>query len=150
MEQEKSKINIAFIARIILVLLLALIVGLSVFTFIRIRIGAKDALREAKNVRMSLRSADIEMYASGKSVYNPARRNGIEAGAKEKAEQIFIPIGEYRITSYDSKKHELTGLEYEVGNYVVTFGKDGDAVSWDVDFVLRVYSYDDADDIVNE
>ena len=149
MEQEKSKINIAFIARIIMAILLALIVGLSVFTFFKIRIGAKDALRDAKNIRMSLRSADIEMYAAGKSIYNPTKKNGVEDGAREKAEQLFIPIGDYKITSYDPKAHELTGLQYEIGNYIVTFEKKGEAISWDVDYVLRVYSYDDSDDIVN-
>ncbi|HBZ03464.1 MAG TPA: hypothetical protein DEO83_06610 [Lachnospiraceae bacterium] len=149
MEQEKSKINIAFLARIILVTVVILIVGLSVFLFVRLRIGAKDALRDAKNVRMSLRSADIEMYAAGKSVYNPGRKNGIEAGAKERAEQIYTPTGDYRITSYDTKKHEITGFMYEVDNFVVTFSKHDEAISWDVDYILRVYSYDDSDDIVN-
>ena len=149
MEQEKSKINITKIARVILVTVVALIVGLAVFTFFKIRVGAKDALREAKNVRMSLRSADIEMYAAGKSIYNPLRKRGIEEGVKEKVELLFVPSGDYKITSYDSKKHELTGMEYECGNYLVTFGKDGDAISWDVDYILRVYSYDDSDDVVN-
>ena len=32
---------------------------------------------------------------------------------------------------------------------VVHLEKDGKHYSWDVDYVLRVYSFDDEDDIVN-
>ncbi len=149
MEQNKTRINIAFIARIIFVFLLALIVGLSVFTFFRIRAGAKEALRDAKDIRMSLRSADIEMYAAGKTIYNPAKKDGLEDGVKERVEQLYTPVGEYKITSYSMTKHELTGMQYEVNNYIVTFEKKGEAISWDVDYIMRVYSYDDSDDIVN-
>ena len=149
MERDRTKLNVGFIARIILVVVIALIVGLSVFTCVRISVGANDALREAKNVHMALRAADIEMYAAKKTVYNPTKKNGVEEGVKEKADQIFVSTGEYKITSYNSKAHEITGFQYEIGNYLVTYEKDGKHYSWDVDYVLRVYSFDDEDDIVN-
>ncbi len=149
MEHEKTRINIAFLARIILVVIIALIVGLAVFTYFRLHIGGNDALRQAKNVRMSLRAADIEMYGKGKSIYNPGRKNGIEEGVEEKAETIYKPEGKYIITSYDAKKHELTGMVYEIGNYIVTFKMKDSNISWDVDYRLNIYSYDETSDIVN-
>ena len=146
MEQEKKRIDIAKLGRIILVIVIALIVGLVVFAFFRLHVGARDSLRQAKNVRMSLRAADIEMYGQGKTVFNPSRKNGVEAGVKEKAEVYYKPEGRYKITSYNKKKHELTGLIYENGHYIVTFEMDGDDILWDVDYRLNIYTYDEAQD----
>ena len=145
MERDNSRLNIQKFARIVLVIIIALIVGLAVFTFFKLKIGAKDNLRDAKNVRMALRSADIEMYAAGKTVYNPVKKNGIEDGGKEKAEKIYKGKGTYKITSYDYKAHEITGMVYNNDHYTVTFEKDGDKIKWLVDYKLRVYTYDDND-----
>lgn len=147
--EQKTKLNVGKVLKLILLVIGLLIIFTAVFAFFKVRIDAKTALRDAKDVRMALTSADIEMYAAGKSVFNPTKKNGIEDGAKEKAEQIFISVGDYKITSYDKKNHEITGFQYEVGNYIVTFHKHGEAISWDVDFILRVYSYDDEDVIVS-
>ena len=102
-------------------------------------------MREAKNVRLALRSADIEMYGLGKSIYNPSRKNNIEKGAKAKADVLYKPTGKYKITSYNSKKHELTGFVYEVGHYIVTYDKDGTNTSWTVDYRFRIYDYSNND-----
>ena len=72
---DRSRITIAGVLKILLIVALILFVGITIFIVNKIRIDADSALRNAKNVRMSLRSADIEMYAAGKSIYNPSKKN---------------------------------------------------------------------------
>ena len=65
---------------------------------------------------------------------------------KKSVENLVHPEGIYKITAYDSKKHEVTGLIYDKGRYEVTFTKSGDDITWDVDYRLRVYTYDDKEE----
>lgn len=142
---DRSRITIAGVLKILLIVALILFVGITIFIVNKIRIDADSALRNAKNVRMSLRSADIEMYAAGKSIYNPSKKNGLEDGVKTKVEQYAQTKGSYSITSYDTKAHELTGMTYRQGSYVVYFSKDGENITWDVNFILNVYHFDESD-----
>lgn len=136
---DRTRITLAGVLKILLIVALILFVGITIFIVNKIRIDADSALRNAKNVRMSLRSADIEMYAAGKSIYNPSKKNGLEDGVKTKVEQFAEVKGSYSITAYNSKSHELTGMTYRQGNYVVYFSKDGENIVWDVNFILNVH-----------
>ena len=133
--------------KIIGITVAALIIGAAVFFVFKLQADAKAVLREAKNTRMALQSADIEMYAKGKSVFNPSNENGIENGVTGLVNQIYKPEGTYRSTGYDAKRHEVTGMTYENGHFLVTYQLKGDAIYWDVDYRMNVYHYDD-DDIV--
>ena len=149
-EQElQSRQRLHRILKIVGIILAALIIGAVIFTVFKIKADAKGVLREAKNTRMALRSADIEMYAKGKSVFNPASENGIEDGVDTLVERIYTPGGEYCITGYDHVKHEITGMTYEKGHYFVTFELKGEAICWDVDYRFNVYHFDDDDVIVD-
>ncbi|SEQ11315.1 hypothetical protein SAMN02910369_01233 [Lachnospiraceae bacterium NE2001] len=145
MNKDTSRITVGKVLRIILIVILALFVGTCIFMFFKIRIDADSALRNAKNVRMSLRSADIEMYAAGKTIFNPSKKNGIEDGVKEKVNQYIEDTGTYSITSYSTRDHELTGMTYRQDNYVVYFSKSGENISWDVNLILNIYHYDETD-----
>ena len=145
MEKEKSIFNVKKIFKVFCIIVAVLVIGAVVVFAVKLQIDGRDALREAKNVRLALRSADIEMYAKSMSIYNPQRKNGIEAGVKGKVEQIYAPEGTYAITSYDKSKHELTGMTYRKGHYIVTFVKTDERIVWDVDYLLNIYRYDDFD-----
>ena len=68
MEQMQSREAVRKAAKIILIIVIAFILGAAIFTFFKIRVDARTALRDAKNVRVALRSADIEMYAKNQSI----------------------------------------------------------------------------------
>lgn len=145
MEKEKSIFNVKKIFKVFCIIVAVLVIGAVVVFAVKLQIDGRDALRDAKNVRLALRSADIEMYAKSMSIYNPQRKNGIEAGVKGKVEQIYTPEGTYAITSYDKSKHELSGMTYRKGHYIVTFVKTDERIVWDVDYLLNIYRYDDFD-----
>ena len=145
MGKEESIFNVKKIIKVFCIIVAVLVIGAVVVFAVKLQIDGRDALREAKNVRLALRSADIEMYAKSMSIYNPQRKNGIEAGVKEKVEQLYVPEGTYAITSYNKSKHELTGMTYRKGHYIVTFVKTDERIVWDVDYLLNIYRYDDFD-----
>ena len=145
MNQGNVRFTLGSVLRIILIVFVVLFVGTCLFLIAKIRIDADSALRNAKNIRMSLRSADIEMYAQGKTIYNPSKKNGLEDGVKEKVERFAEAKGTYTITSYNMKEHELTGMTYRQGNYVVYFSKNGENITWDVNFLMNVYHFDESD-----
>ena len=149
-EQElQSRQRRQKILKIVGIILAALVIGAVFFTVFKIRSDAKEVLREAKNTRMALRSADIEMYAKGKSVFNPSNVNGIEEGVVRLVNQLYEPEGVYKITSHDAKSHEITGMTYEKGHFFVTFELRGEAIYWDVDYRMNVYHFDDDDIVVH-
>ena len=145
MGKEKSIFNVKKIIKVFCIIVAVLVIGAVAAFVVKLQIDGRDTLREAKNVRLALRSADIEMYAKSMSIYNPQRKNGIEAGVKEKVEQLYVPEGTYAITSYNKSKHELTGMTYRKGHYIVTFVKTDERIIWDVDYLLNIYTYDDFD-----
>ena len=148
-KNEKSILNLSKILNFILIVAVVLIIGTVVFFLVHLGVNAKKALRDAKNVVIALSTTDIEMYAKDKSVYDPLAKDGLEDGVEEAVEKLMSPMGDYSITSYSYKRHEITGLDYRWGRYIVTYKKKGDAIRWDVDYLLHIYSFDESDDIVN-
>lgn len=144
---DLARLSLRKVAKWIAVVVIALIVGTAVFMFFKIRANAKTALREAKNIRVALRSADIEMYGEKKTIYNPYKPYGLEDGTVEKVNELTDVKGTYRITAYDNKLHELTGMTYTKDGYFVTFTKVNGKVKWTVDYRMNVYTFDDDDDI---
>ncbi len=146
MGQVQTRLNVGKFLKIVLIIIGILIIILALFAFVKIKKDARAALRDAKNVQMALRSADIEMYGNGKTIYDPTKKNGIADGAKERAETIYTTEGSYTITSYNTVKHDLTGMTFRRGKYVVYYTKHDDLVHWDVDYILNVYSLSETDD----
>ena len=145
MGKERSIFNVKKIIKVFCIIVAVLVFGAAAVFAVKVQIDGRNALREAKNIRLALRSADIEMYAKNMSIYNPQRKNGIEAGVKGKVERLFVPEGTYSITSYNKSKHELTGMTYRKGHYIVTFEKNEDNISWRVDYLYNIYRYDEFD-----
>ncbi len=140
-----ARLSLRKVAKWIAIVGIALIVGASVFMFFKIRANAKAALREAKNIRVALRSADIEMYGEKKTIYNPYKPYGLEDGTVEKVNELIDVKGTYRITAYDNKLHELTGMTYTKDGYYVTFTKANGKIKWTVDYRMNIYTFDDDD-----
>ena len=60
MEKEKSIFNVKKIFKVFCIIVAVLVIGAVVVFAVKLQIDGRDALREAKNVRLALRSADIE------------------------------------------------------------------------------------------
>ena len=71
-------------ALILAVLVFVLLAGFFVF---KVHSEGRMALREAKNIRLALATADIEMYGRGKTIYSPEMHDGLEEGVMEAVER---------------------------------------------------------------
>ncbi|MBR1772954.1 MAG: hypothetical protein IJ749_03560 [Eubacterium sp.] len=145
MGQGQSRLNVGKFLKIILIAVGILIILAAVFAFFKIKVDAKAALRDAKNVQMALRSADIELYGKGKTIYDPTKKNGVADGVKELAGAIYTTEGSYTITAYNTASRDMTGMTFRQGKYVVYYTKHDDQVHWDVDYILNVYSLSETD-----
>ena len=143
MEKTKSKINILNTIKFILIAVGILVILAALFAVIKLKVGARAALRDAKDVQMALETTDVEMYATGKSIYNPQKAFGIEEGVKEKVAEIATVDGKYYVTSYSTARREITGMKYQTGNYIVYYTKKSESIGWDIDYILRVYRFED-------
>ena len=145
MSNESTKVNIGRIFRIVVIIVVALIVGTSIFFFFKTRAESKAALREAKNIRMALRILDIEMYAQEKSVYDPNELDGMTDYVESRVKLLANPEGDFSITSYSYKNHEVTGMTYRKGPYYVVFTNKGSDIEWDVTYMMQIYHFDESD-----
>ena len=137
-KHRRQIIRIAVIAAAV-VLLLA---GFVIFYVVRAFSGGRVALREAKNIRLAMVSADIEAYAAGQTIYAPERAEGLSNGTHEKIDFLADINGELRLTSYNKATRQITGFTYKKSRYLVTFsvGEQGEE-NWRVDYLLPIMDY---------
>ena len=68
MGKEESIFNVKKIIKVFCIIVAVLVIGAVAAFVVKLQIDGRDTLREAKNVRLALRSADIEMYAKSMSI----------------------------------------------------------------------------------
>ena len=146
MEKEQgifTKQRIRVVVRIILIIAVVFIIGLAGFTVFRIQTQAKIALREAKNVRLSLEMLDIELYAERRSIYAPKEKGGMAAGVEDKIRELQSVDGSFAITGYDAEGRTVTGMTYETDHYLVIYSRtESGEDHWRVMYFLTVGDYD--------
>lgn len=144
-ETYQRDIHRALIRRVLTYagIILAIIV---VFTFLfhkfRIYSNARLALREAKNVKMSLDMINTEYYAIGVSIYDDSVEDNLKKGARDYVFKIQGNLkGDFKLTGYDSTKRLITGLEYETDDYIVRYSHVDDEDKWQVCLIDEILSY---------
>ena len=139
----REKNSVASVLRVILIIVLILFVCAVTFFVFDTQIHARAAFREAKNVYLALSSTEIEYYAQGKSIYDPAMEGNIAEGVRDRVKTLADNEGTYRIVSYDIKKHKLTGMQYNNGNYYVDYTYKNGKSKWEVKYMMTISRYDD-------
>lgn len=137
-KHRRKMIRLALIAAVIVLTM----VGIFVYYTVRMFSGGRVALREAKNIRLAMVSADLEAYAAGQSIYAPERAEGLSNGTHEKIDFLADINGELRLTSYNKATRQITGFTYKKSRYLVTFsvGEQGEE-NWRVDYLLPIMDY---------
>ena len=125
-------------ALILVVLVFVLLAGFFVF---KVHSEGRMALREAKNVRLALTTADIEMYGAGKSIYSPEMHNGLEDGVMEAVEKYAGVSDGVTLLSYDRKNREIKMFTYKTQHYMITYILTDSGEEWIVDYLWRIFVY---------
>ena len=142
-EKLQGKINIGNILKVVLIILLVLFIGFGIFYFFTIRTKADHAFRDAKNVYLALSTAEIEYYSRGESIYDPTKYNGLSEGVMERVRQLVDNEGSYRVISYNTKEHRVTGMIYYNRNFYVTFDDQNGNTTWEVKYLMPIFTYKD-------
>ncbi len=142
LEQDKRR---ALIRRVIIITVV--IIGLLIFSFLAFRSfktysEARIALREAKNIKMSLEVADLEYYSVGVYIYDETAESNIRKGALDYVNKIQDnPKGYMRLTGYDTKARKITGFEYETEKYIVRFSHTSEGDKWQIYQIKEILDY---------
>lgn len=122
-----------------LVVLILLVVGLPIFTYFRIKSEAHIALREAKNVKMTMQTLDIEYYALNSSIYDSSAPSGLKSSAEDEIWKLLEHDGEVVLQSYNQKKRTVLAFTYTNDHYQVTYSYDKDKGDcWQVRYFINV------------
>jgi hypothetical protein len=144
-ESLQKDIRRALIRRIMIyigVILVIIIAFTFAFRQFKIYSDARLALREAKNIKMSLEMINTEYYAIGISIYDDTAEGNIRKGACDYVKKIQGELkGEMKLTGYDSANRIITGIEYETENYIVRYSKNGKEETWRVSLIKELLSY---------
>jgi hypothetical protein len=137
--RERLKKRIRQIKNILLVVLILLVLGVPTFAYFQIKSDAHIALREAKNVKLTLEMLDIEYYAQGSSVYDTSNQNGLKDGVEEEVKKQLENDGTVMLQSYSRKQRTIQAFTYTNKHFEVVYyedEKEGD--TWTVRYFIDV------------
>ena len=117
--------NFAEALRIILITVI--VFGMLVFLafWFVIDTGARQAYKEARDVRRALRVVGTEYYDELSSIYDPNHADGMAEGAAEKIAYISQRKGSVTLYEWDSKGNGPLSFEYNKGLYRVVYTDTG-------------------------
>lgn len=104
------------------------IFGLSSFLAIwfAIDIGARQAYKEARDIRKALRAVGTEFFGDMSSIYDPRTSTGLSEGAADKIAEISHQNGTVILYEWDDENNAPVKFEYRKGLYQVIYVDSGD------------------------
>ena len=139
--QEHNKRQVVNIIKFIIIAMVVVFILLAGFFVFKVHSEGRFALREAKNIRLAMMTADIEQYGVGKSIYAPERHTGLSDAALEAIARYAGVEDGVTLLSYDRKTRDVKMFTYKTPHYLVTYTYDGDQEDWTVDYLWRIFVY---------
>lgn len=103
--------------------------------------GARQAYKEARDVRKALRAVGTEYYGELTSIYDPNRADGMADGAADKVAFISQRKGKVTLYDWDEVNNGPLNFEYTKGMYRVVYKDTGvdQGITSGVEGDFRVY-----------
>jgi hypothetical protein len=110
-----------------IIVITVVIFGLSAFIalWFAIDLGARQAYKEARDVRKALRAVGTEYYGEMSSIYDPNSSTGLAEGAAERIAQISTRKGSVILYEWDETNNGPIKFEYHKGLYYVVYTDTG-------------------------
>ncbi len=83
--------------------------------------GARQAYKEARDIRNALRAVGTEYYGGMVSIYDPSSRDGMVRGAAERVAQLSGRSGKVTLYAWDDEHNMPLSFEYQKGSYIVVY-----------------------------
>ena len=87
--------------------------------------GARQAYKEARDVRKALRAVGTEYYGDLISIYDPNNPNGLTEGAADKIAYMSQRNGTVILYEWDDRDNGPLSFEYQKGLYRVVYTDTG-------------------------
>lgn len=107
--------------RIIVITLVVFVLMAFLTLWFAIDSGARQAYKEARDVRKALRAVGTEYYSEMSSIYDPNSSTGLADGAAEKIANISRRDGTVTLYEWDDKGNGPISFEYRTGLYRVVY-----------------------------
>ena len=91
-----------------------------------LNVGARQAYKEARDIRKALRAVGTEFYGDMSSIYNPNDPSGLSSGAAEKIAEVSHRNGTVILYEWDDASNAPIRFEYRKGLYQVIYVDSGD------------------------
>ena len=111
--------------RIIVITLVVFVLMAFLTLWFAIDSGARQAYKEARDVRKALRAVGTEYYGEMSSIYDPNSSTGLADGAAEKIANISRRDGTVTLYEWDDKGNGPISFEYRTGLYRVVYTDTG-------------------------
>lgn len=131
----------ADVLRIVIITVVTLVAVTILAGWAVVDAGARQAYKEARDVRRALRMVGTEYYGDLISIYDPHSVNGMVNGADEQIAEISTRDGEVILYSWDNENMVPLQFEYRKGLYRVIYTDSGveDSSLSGIDGNFRVY-----------
>ena len=113
------------IMRIVLITALGIVILAVLIAWAAVDAGARQAYKEARDVRKALRAVGTEYYAGTESIYDPGSASGLAPGAADKIAEISTRNGEVILYGWDDAGNIPLQFEYRKGLYRVIYTDSG-------------------------
>ena len=114
-----------------------------VFFWFRINSGVRQAMREAKDIRIAMKMKAIEQYGLGGVLYNSVARNGMADGMEDEILNMADADGDIVLQAWDVEKNEPSAFTFQKDRYIIIFKEDSDGSAiWNGYYTLKLLEYE--------
>ena len=131
------------VASIVAAALIVAVILIVMFYWFHINTGVRNAMREARDIRIAMKMKAIEQYGVGSTLYQPASRNGMAKVMEEDILKMADADGSIVLQSWDSDNNEPAAFTFQKDRYIIIFKEqnDGSAI-WDGYYTLKLLEYE--------
>ena len=129
------------ILRIVIITIVTFVAIFVLAAWAIIDAGARQAFKEARDIRRALRIVGTEYYGNMSSIYDQYSVNGMTEGAAEKIADISTRQGDVILYAWDEESNAPLQFEYRSGLYRVVYTDTGvsEGYSAGVEGIFNVY-----------
>lgn len=133
----------SIITTLIVTAVIVTVVLCVVFFWFRINSGTRQAMREARDIRIAMKMKAIEQYGLGGTLYKPSVRNGMAKDMEEEILKMAEADGDIELQAWDSENNEPAAFTFYKDRYIIIFKTDSDGSPvWTGYYTLKLLEYE--------
>lgn len=138
-----NRYKVSLITTLVTAAVVVAVILCVVFFWFRINSGTRQAMREAKDIRIAMKMKAIEQYGTGGVLFQPTSRNGMTKGLESEILELADAEGDIVLQAWDSSNNEPAAFTYQKDRYIIIFKQkeDGSPI-WDGYYTLKLLEYE--------